>query len=106
MSSLVTETDTPSESEGSKVVGSEKTEKIYKLGCFSISKKHIIPIVIVIILVAVAISVSYCKKEGLTPDSVVSRRTQPQVRDDVDFNKTWNLKEFEKSVSLINRQSV
>lgn len=75
-------------------------------GCFTIPKKQIGPIVLIIVLIIIVIAVAYCKKEGYTPDSIVARRKQPQVRDDVDFNKTWNLKELEKSVELINRKSV
>lgn len=48
----------------------------------------------------------YFKTESFsTPDGVVARRSQRQTRSDTEVDRTWNLKELEKSVALINRQT-
>ena len=60
-----------------------------------------------LVIVAIILVVFYFKDEGFaSPDGVVSRRSQRQVRDDSTFSKDWNLAEFEKSVALLNRKSV
>lgn len=62
--------------------------------------------VLLIVALIVVISTVVCYKDGFaSPDGVVARRSQRQIRGDADFDKTFNLKELEKSVALINRKS-
>jgi hypothetical protein len=63
--------------------------------------------IIIVVLIVIVASVAYYKNaDGFaSPDSVVSRRSQRQVRSDTEVDKNWNLKELERSVSLINRKA-
>ena len=69
-------------------------------------KKYGSSIIIVVLLMIVA-SVAYFKfPEGFaSPDSVVARRSQRQVRSDTEVDRTWNIKELERSVALINKKT-
>lgn len=62
---------------------------------------------IIVVLIVIVASVAYCKSpDGFaSPDGVVSRRSQKQVRSDTEVDRSWNLKELERSVSLINRKA-
>lgn len=64
-------------------------------------------ILIIIVLLVIVVAVYYCKdSESFTsPDGVVSRRSQRQVRSDAEVDKAWNIKELERSVALLNRKS-
>jgi hypothetical protein len=69
-------------------------------------QKHGSAIVIVALLVIVG-AIIYCKtSEGfVSPDGVVARRSQRQIRSDTQVDRTWNAKELEKSVKLLNRKA-
>ena len=63
-------------------------------------------LIIIAVLVLIVIGVTYYKSEGFSsPDGVVSRRSQRQVRSDTEIDRTWNLAELEKSVALLNRKT-
>jgi len=70
------------------------------------TKKYGSAIIIVVLIVIVA-AVAYCKNpDGFaSPDGVVARRSQRQVRSDTEVDRTWNAKELERSVALINRKA-
>lgn len=63
--------------------------------------------IIIVVLIMVVASVAYCKNpDGFaSPDGVVARRSQRQLRSDTNVDRSWNLKELERSVSLINRKA-
>ncbi len=68
-------------------------------------KKHSSTIIIVVLIIIVAI-VAYYKSDGfVSPDGVVARRSQRQIRGDTEVDRTWNLEQLEKSVALLNRKS-
>ena len=68
-------------------------------------KKYGSAIIIVVLIVIVA-GVAYCKQDSFTsPDGVVARKSNNQVRSDTAVDRTWNLKQLEKSVALINRKA-
>lgn len=71
------------------------------------TKKYGSAIIIVVLIVIVA-TVAYCKKSDgfASPDGVVARRSQRQTRSDTNVDRSWNLKELERSVSLINQKAV
>ena len=75
----------------------EKSDSNYKkYGSFAV-----IGVLIVIVIIVV-----YYKADGFTsPDGVVARRSQRQVRSDTQVDRTWNLDALEKSVALLNRKS-
>jgi hypothetical protein len=76
------------------------------LGGFD-AKKYGSSIIIVVLILIVA-SVVYCKQgsDGFaSPDGVVARREQKQVRSDTEVDSAWNLKELERSVALLNTKS-
>jgi hypothetical protein len=63
--------------------------------------------IVIIGLIILIMSISYCKTEPFTsPDGVAARNNQPQVRSDPEIDRKWNLQQLEKSVALINRQTV
>lgn len=70
------------------------------------TKKYGSAIIIVILIVLVAV-VAYCKtSEGFaSTDGVAASRSKNQVRSDTEVDRTWNLKELERSVALINRKT-
>jgi hypothetical protein len=65
-------------------------------------------VIVIVVLMLIVASVAYCK-HGLdgfaSPDGVVARRSQRQVRSDTEVDRTWNLKELERSVALLNKKS-
>jgi hypothetical protein len=63
------------------------------------------PIMIICILIIIVGVTGFVKsRDGFSsPDGVVSRRSQRQIRSDTEIDKTWNLKELERSVALLNR---
>jgi hypothetical protein len=82
-----------------------------KTGVIAILKKHqtkIIGVVVVIVLLCVMYYAIY-GTEGYagyaSPDGSITRKGRSQTRSDANFDKTWNLKELEHSVALLNRNS-
>lgn len=73
-------------------------------GWFSSGKKYA-PALVVVVLIVIIASVVYCKDGFASPDGIVARRSQRQIRNDANFDKTFNLKELEKSVALLNRKA-
>lgn len=75
-------------------------------GCWIDTKKYGSAIIIVVLIIIVG-AVAWCKNpEGFaSPDGVVARRSQRQVRSDTEVDRTWNAKELERSVALINRKA-
>jgi hypothetical protein len=67
-------------------------------------KKYGSAVVIVILIIVVA-SVAYCKTDSFTSVDGVVATSPGQVRSDTEVDRTWNLKQLEKSVALINRQA-
>jgi uncharacterized membrane protein YdbT with pleckstrin-like domain len=63
--------------------------------------------IIIVILIVVVSSIAYYKQDGFisSPDGVVARKSNIQVRSDTEVDRSWNLKQLEKSVALINRQA-
>lgn len=68
-------------------------------------KQYIYIACCVALMIVLISTVVYCKDNFVSTDGIASRRSQGQIRDDAAFNKTFNLKELEKSVALINRKS-
>lgn len=63
-------------------------------------------IIVVVIMIVVVLSVNYCKEGFVSPDGVVARKSaKKQSRSDSEVDRTWNLKELEASVNLLNRKS-
>jgi hypothetical protein len=75
-------------------------------GGWSIDMEKYGGIIVVMVLIVIVASVSYCKSDSFaSPDGVVARRSQNQKRSDTQVDKTWNLKQLEKAVALINRKA-
>jgi hypothetical protein len=92
---------------GGLVVNKEGGDEGGMLGSWVDTKKYGSAIIIVVLILVVA-SVAYCKQgtDGFaSPDGVVARRSQRQVRSDTEVDSTWNLKELERSVALLNKKS-
>lgn len=64
-------------------------------------------VIIIIVLIVIVISVAYCKNSDgfVSPDGVVARRSQRQSRSDTEIDRTWNMKELERSVALLNKKA-
>jgi len=95
-----------SDTGGGLVVTKGGEDKTVEGGGWIDTKKYGNAIIIAVLIVIVA-SVAYCKNsDGFSsPDGVVSRRSQRQLRSDTEVDRDWNLKELERSVSLINRKA-
>jgi hypothetical protein len=64
--------------------------------------------IIIVVLILIVASVVYYKQgsDGFaSPDGVVARRGQKQIRSDTEVDSAWNLKELERSVVLLNEKS-
>jgi hypothetical protein len=93
-------------SDGGLVVTKEGENKTVEGGSWIDTKKYGSAIIIVVLIVIVASIAYYKNADGFaSPDGVVSRRSQRQVRSDTEVDRSWNLKELERSVSLINRKA-
>lgn len=58
---------------------------------------------LVITAVIVFLIICYIKHESFTSsDGIIARTSRRQVRGDVNHSKDWDLKELEKTVSLVN----
>jgi hypothetical protein len=64
-------------------------------------------VMIIVVLIIIVASIAYvkCPDGFASSDSVVSRRSQRQERSDTEIDRTFNLKELERSVALINRKA-
>jgi hypothetical protein len=88
------------------VVTKKGEDKTVEGGSWIDAKKYGSAIIIVVLIIIVASVAYYKNADGFaSPDSVVSRRSQRQVRSDTEVDRSWNLKELERSVSLINRKA-
>ena len=81
-----------------------------KYGLFSIEqlkKNKQLTTVIIVVLICVILYFCYCNKDSfISPDGVVaSKASRKGVRSDSHVDKTWNLKELEKSVALLNKKA-
>lgn len=63
--------------------------------------------IIIVVLIMIVASIAYCKQSDgfVSPDGVVARRSQRQIRSDTEVDRTFNLKELERSVALLNRKA-
>jgi hypothetical protein len=70
-----------------------------------LAKKYGGPLSIILVLIIIVSVTVYLKSsDGFSsPDGVVARRSQRQIRSDTEVDRTWNLKELERSVALLNR---
>jgi hypothetical protein len=93
-------------SDGGLVVTKGGEDKMVDSSSWIDTKKYGSAIVIVVLIVIVASIAYYKNADGFaSPDGVVSRRSQRQIRSDTEVDRSWNLKELERSVSLINRKA-
>lgn len=61
--------------------------------------------VVIIVLIIIVASVAFYKTEAFTsPDGVIAGK-KGQIRSDTEVDRTWNLKQLEKSVALINSKA-
>ncbi len=67
-------------------------------------EKHGSTIIIGLLILTVMI-IAYYRESFISADAVASRQSNNQVRSDNEVDKTWNLKEFEKSVASLNEKA-
>lgn len=60
--------------------------------------------IVILVLFMAIVSVVYCRDGFTSPDGVVARKDNHQVRSDTQVDRTWNLEQLEKSVALLNRK--
>ena len=85
----------------------DSTNDIDKSKSYSNIKKYKNIIALSVLVVVIIIGVLY-SKDGFTnasPDGVVARKSQNQVKSDSHIDKTWNLEQLERSVALLNRKA-
>jgi hypothetical protein len=95
-----------SDTDGGLVVTKGDDDKTVGGGSWIDTKKYGSAMIIVVLIIIVA-SIAYCKSSDgfASPDGVVSRRSQRQVRSDTEVDKSFNLKELERSVALLNKKT-
>lgn len=102
-------TDTSDKKQKSEKDISDDTLK-NKVVNFAINNKKLLVVATILLILFLVYWFGF-KSEGMSlgglasPSGVVARRSQRQIRDDSHFSQSWNLKELEKSVDLLNRKA-
>jgi len=82
-------------------------DKLDYTGTFIKGAKEHAPACILIFVLILILYIATYHKDTLdsftSPDGVVARRSQSQIRDDPEIDKDWNQKEMENAVSALNK---